>query len=539
MPMIGGPGSILPRPVESFLSWTLCLSCLSVSGYHYCVSTYFSPFLSHSRNAVVTFLHNLKSVKSASKERQERLVLKCGIPLTTHSRSELDRCTPLQRYHQLLSMLHHIHPHDTTILDNDDKLIEVLTTNHICRRLASLVMRPFSPSNHHQCDSNASSHLNTLSELPLVQRIARLWPQLLKLPPYSHSNPTKFKYHISLILPLYSETASYLRQKLKRALELCENPQSVEIIIVDAGECTHDPIKLVDQLKADSFQQLPSNTNTVAATVKTNKKTRTRTKSWGQVIYTRFTRGGGRGPCMNFGAASATGQIFTFCHADTTLPPRWDTNILHTLTNTTTTLKGGNHLNHFTTNTSKRASACAFSFGIDTSPIGLGASISNTATNDKLVPPPGLNAVQFTANLRTHMYSLPYGDQAISLTSQIFHFLGGFPDQCLMEDYELVALLRKRASVVSKAITGVNHEESLAIIGGEPALCSPRRWQKFGVLYVTFMNSKFVNLYTGGMHPNDLYRLYYGKFPPKRKNDLSPWEIEMEKILASTLSSKQ
>jgi hypothetical protein len=47
------------------------------------------------------------------------------------------------------------------------------------------------------------------------------------------------------------------------------------------------------------------------------------------------------------------------------------------------------------------------------------------------------------------------------------------------------------------------------VIGGTPAYCSPRRWQKFGVLYVTFMNSKLVNLYAGGMGPDELVPIFW------------------------------
>jgi len=98
-----------------------------------------------------------------------------------------------------------------------------------------------------------------------------------------------------------------------------------------------------------------------------------------------------------------------------------------------------------------------------------------------------------------------------------------------MEDYELVALLRKRSVLLPKL--GISDREQVYIIGGQPALCSPRRWVKFGTLYVTWMNSKFVSLYAGGLCPDDLFRLYYGGSPPKRDNELSPWEIELEAML--------
>ena len=104
-------------------------------------------------------------------------------------------------------------------------------------------------------------------------------------------------------------------------------------------------------------------------------------------------------------------------------------------------------------------------------------------------------------------------------------------DQCLMEDYELVAILRKRAALLPKMSSRFEKEE-LTIISGEPALCSPRRWQKFGVLYVTFMNSYLVNPYAFGMGPDALlFSLYYGQELPKRTSTLSPWEDGMHSLL--------
>lgn len=113
-----------------------------------------------------------------------------------------------------------------------------------------------------------------------------------------------------------------------------------------------------------------------------------------------------------------------------------------------------------------------------------------------------------------------------------------------MEDYELIALLRQRVRLLPSfrraTATSVVHgcraepsqmeDEVLRIVPGAPALCSPRRWQRFGVVYVTYTNSKLVNLYAGGMTPDELYRLYYGQelavVAPK-----SPWEIELDKLI--------
>jgi hypothetical protein len=153
--------------------------------------------------------------------------------------------------------------------------------------------------------------------------------------------------------------------------------------------------------------------------------------------------------------------------------------------------------------------------------------------------PPGIRAVETTANLRTHLYSLPYGDQVLSLHARVFHFLGGFPDQCLMEDYELVSLLRRRAAVLGgiypiggMKLNRISYER-LAIIPGPPALCSPRRWQKFGVIYTTFTNSRLVSLYASdrNMSADELFQIYYEKDPPKRSSADSPWELELKQLL--------
>lgn len=76
-----------------------------------------------------------------------------------------------------------------------------------------------------------------------------------------------------------------------------------------------------------------------------------------------------------------------------------------------------------------------------------------------------------------------------------------------MEDYELVSLLRQRVAVGSHY--GIS--EALEIIPGAPALCSPRRWQKYGVFFVTWTNSSLVNLYARGVVPERIYELYYGQ----------------------------
>ena len=216
-----------------------------------------------------------------------------------------------------------------------------------------------------------------------------------------------------------------------------------------------------------------------------------------------------------------------FCHLDTTLPRHWDDRIASALDHNGIASEGD-----LIVSNAARENLCAFSFGIDTFPEGVSMPFVeddrpfSAPANCPPYCPPGIRAIEVTANLQTHLYSLPYGDQVLLLHACVFDFLGGFPDQCLMEDYELVSLLRQRAALfaVPRAPGGNAAREGLVIIPGNPALCSPHRWQKLGVLYVTFMNSRFVNHYasTRRMGPDELFRIYYGKEPPTRGVVVSP-----------------
>ena len=583
---IGGPGSKLPTAVESFLAWSLCLSCLAVSGYHYVMSTYVIPFLFKWRS------HGTASVKDGSLSRSKlindssdevRHQPKAWVPLTTHSRDEVDRLSPLERYEQLKTMLnyHRIEypPKNQEIRSRIElEIINLLREDSICRRLASLSMRPFDTfdtkrkvvnQSGSKLSQASSSHRTILSMqssssfmdhsasdddkyFELAEFLTRNWTELLRLPKFQiegledkhvsniiarGDSDVADSYLISVIIPSYQESSETLKKQLWKLMSRAVNPTKIEVIIVDAGGRLEQMGSLD---KNDSFTSERNNEEkkiegtdhevqdgeleNVKRVFREFQPERIRRKysviesdvpilPFGNFEILDYSEGGGRGPCLNYGASAARGSILTFCHMDTTLPAFWDEKVLATFKNKDSS------------NNQVVANSCAFAFGIDTSKEGLESSFDPSA---KTYFPPGIHAVETTANIRTQLYSLPYGDQAISIPRAIFKFLGGFPDQCLMEDYELVALLRKRAALIQG-----KPKESLQIIPGIPALCSPRRWQKFGVLYVTYMNSKFVNLYSGGLSPDELYKLYYGQPPPKREKTFAPWEVKMEQLLKS------
>jgi hypothetical protein len=492
---IGGPGTILPSWVESVLCWTLCVSCLSVSGYYWTLTTIIRPMVMKIRYhfwiRCRTFLY---PTQKHHDDIEVQFRSKPFIPLTTASRREIAHKTTKDRFKQLISFCRRrkIPLHATT---SDSDLVYLFRSNDTCRRLASLMMRPSTTSDLlllQQCQYSEEED-ELMSALP--KRLAALWPQLLSLPSIGIYHPSctssqttdsvdaldnqtpRFEFLISVILPAFRENGIEIQRRLQTMCESCTHPMSVELILVDAGGCY--------QLNDESI--FSDNLTTAK-------------HRWGKATLLHFTEGGGRGPCLNYGAMAACGQILTFLHSDTILPPAWDQSIVNAF----------QHLH--TTKSAVWTNSCAFAFG--------------TYTNLVESPlPPGIEAVHTTANVRSRLFSLPYGDQCISIPNTFFHLVGGFPDQCLMEDYELMCLLRMRSSSSS----AMNHrKEKIIILKGEPARCSSRRWQAFGVLYVTYRNSKLVNLYASGLCPEDLYEKYYGEKPPKRKVECSPWELELE-----------
>ena len=580
---IGGPDTILPRFIESFLCWSLALSCLSISGYHFIMDNYVTIVTTSSQAILIRYIFNplrllylgqcesptkntsISSSCSSTKSQQPQFP--CWLPLMTFSRAELQRGTPHDRYIQLLQVIDSINPNylirrntNQYHLDDgkehrgnrssfavqctlsDKELIEIVRQNEIVRRLVSLALRPSSvPLN------------DDVRSLPLGQQLIRIWSHLLALPqiPYPEAlgdfkTPTTGTTpNIALIIPCYREATHDIVDKLKYALRNCHQPQQVQVRLVMAGKNA-----TIDQQNLQSALQELENDDC---------------NHWGDVQVLEFLEESGRGPCLNYGAmfVSRTHEgdgstnsgsdtnilVYTFCHSDTRLPYHWDRTLMQTLYPPPTLLFNQHHQYNSSiakvSSNHKRITSCAYRFGIDTS--GL-RKRSHGPIDAPSYYPPGIHAIEVTANLRCTFWSLPYGDQCISMRKDDFHYLGGFPHQCLMEDYELITLLRKRMKLLSLFRRDDSHtgnsnmvqEETLQILSGPPVRCSPRRWQKFGVFYVTYTNSRLVQLYNNNKNnrdamtqPEDIYKLYYGQnldvVAPK-----SPWEVELEQILNKT-----
>jgi rSAM/selenodomain-associated transferase 2 len=166
----------------------------------------------------------------------------------------------------------------------------------------------------------------------------------------------------------------------------------------------------------------------------------------------------GRANQMNTGAMVASGEILLFLHADTRLPIRFDEMVRRTLA------KPG-------------IVAGAFALQID-------------------APDWGLRLVEFGVKWRSHLWQMPYGDQAIFLTKDVFQKVGNFPQIPIMEDFELMRKLKSLGKIY---------------LLPTPVITSPRRWLKQGILQTTILNQIIVIAYLLGVSPNRICNWYRQK----------------------------
>ncbi|MFQ5464594.1 MAG: TIGR04283 family arsenosugar biosynthesis glycosyltransferase [Thermodesulfobacteriota bacterium] len=178
----------------------------------------------------------------------------------------------------------------------------------------------------------------------------------------------------------------------------------------------------------------------------------------------------GRGLQMDAGAERSTGEVILFLHADTRLPPGW-----------------------------RKAVAGALE---DEKTVG-GAFRLSIAS-----PGVGFRVIESVANVRAALFGLIYGDQAIFARRDAFFRAGGFRKLPLMEDVDCV-----------KRLSG----EGKVRLLDERVLTSPRKWRgerggrgARGLVVNTIRNWFIIILYTMGVSPETLYRLYYGDTPETR-----------------------
>jgi rSAM/selenodomain-associated transferase 2 len=145
-----------------------------------------------------------------------------------------------------------------------------------------------------------------------------------------------------------------------------------------------------------------------------------------------FIAGKGRGSQMNFGASKAEGDILLFLHADCVLPESGFSIIRGVLKD-------------------KGVAAGAFDINI-------------------VSPKLSFRFIEFGANLRSRLTSIPYGDQGMFIKKEVFNKIGGFADMPLMEDIEISRRLKKNGGIVFVR---------------PPIKTLPRRWLREGPVYTT------------------------------------------------------
>jgi rSAM/selenodomain-associated transferase 2 len=166
----------------------------------------------------------------------------------------------------------------------------------------------------------------------------------------------------------------------------------------------------------------------------------------------------GRAKQMNLGASVARGDILLFLHADTQLPLGFEKLVIQALSRSQTV-------------------AGAFSLKI--------------ASKMR-----GIKLIEKIVNMRSRLFQLPYGDQAIFISQDWFNKVGGFPDLPIMEDFELILRLKKlgRISIIPT-----------------PVITSARRWEKLGVWKTTWINQQIIMAYFLGISPLKIASWYRTK----------------------------
>jgi rSAM/selenodomain-associated transferase 2 len=163
----------------------------------------------------------------------------------------------------------------------------------------------------------------------------------------------------------------------------------------------------------------------------------------------------GRANQMNYGASLSKGNILLFLHADTILPSNYQ-QIVENIVKNEKVIMG------------------AFKLSID------GSKKS-------------LRLIEKMVNVRSRLFSLPYGDQGFFLTKKKFELLEGFADLPIMEDFNFVRRAKSKGKIE---------------ISNVAVVTSDRRWQKLGVAKTTIINQLVIIGYYLNVSPQKLNRFY-------------------------------
>ena len=167
----------------------------------------------------------------------------------------------------------------------------------------------------------------------------------------------------------------------------------------------------------------------------------------------------GRGTQLDAGAAQAKGDWLLFLHADTVLDPGW----VEETESFIERVESGR----------RKQAAAFFRFALD---------------DDGLMP----RLMETLVALRCFALALPYGDQGLLISRNLYNRLGGFRPMPLMEDVDLVRRLKRRELVMLN---------SRAVTSGE-------RYRREGYIARAMRNLGCLLLYYLHVPPRVLARLY-------------------------------
>lgn len=163
----------------------------------------------------------------------------------------------------------------------------------------------------------------------------------------------------------------------------------------------------------------------------------------------------GRGRQMNVGARAARGRYLLFLHADTILPPDYLSLVCRSLSRS-----------------------------------GVAIGAFSLAIADRR---PVFRFLEKLVSWRSRFFGRPYGDQVFFMERALFDRVGGFWQEPLLEDVDLLRRVKKEGQLV---------------ILPSRVETSARRWQRLGVLPVTFINQLIMFGYYLGVPPKYLVRIY-------------------------------
>ena len=167
----------------------------------------------------------------------------------------------------------------------------------------------------------------------------------------------------------------------------------------------------------------------------------------------------GRARQMNAGAAACSAELLLFLHADTRLPHNADSLV-------------------------RRATLAGFEWG------RFDVAIDS--------PRAVMRIVETLMNRRSRWSGIATGDQAMFVTQQLFQRVGGFPDQPLMEDVALSALMKCQGPPACLR---------------ERVTTSARRWERHGPWHTILLMWRLRAAYFLGADPLKL-AMRYGYRPP-------------------------